>query len=66
MRASLFYLLAQLYLAAYFIDSDWKLLKMIFNFCIVKSHRARHLERWLRYIFAWLGRDKILTITVDI
>ena len=52
-------------LTAHFIDSDWKIHKRIFSFCLVENHKGETLGKAVEMCLLDWGIDKILTITVD-
>ena len=37
-------------LTCHFIDDDWKLHKIILNFCIVDNHKGKPLAKWLNLV----------------
>ena len=49
----------------HFIDNDWKLNKMILNFCLVFSHKGEVIGKTIEKCLHDQGINKVFTITVD-
>ena len=53
-------------LTTHFLDKDWKLQKMIINFCVVPTpHRGEVIAQALETCLLGWGIDKLCTLTVD-
>ena len=52
-------------LTAHFIDDDWKLQKMIINFCQVEDHKGDTLGKIFEMCLLEWNIDSIFTLTVD-
>ena len=55
-----------MYLTTHFLDKDWKLQKMIINFCVVLNpHRGEVIAQAIETCLLGWGIDKPCTLTVD-
>jgi hypothetical protein len=52
-------------LTAHFIDSDWKMHKLILNFCAIPNHQGPTIGRLIESCLLIWEIEKVLTITVD-
>ncbi|KAL4281262.1 hypothetical protein GQ457_03G008280 [Hibiscus cannabinus] len=57
--------LSYMCLTAHFIDDDWKLRKMIINFCPIAGHSGELIGRAIEKCLLEWGLKRIMTITVD-
>ena len=53
-------------LTAHFIDDDWKLHKMILNFCVISNHKGDTIGKLVESCLIEWGIARVFTIIVDI